>query len=94
MPDPARWNYSQGGGGWGNGELECYTDRVENSRVEGGMLLIEARQEKYMGCDYTSARLNTLAKGQWTYGRFEIRAKLPNTQGIWPAMWLLPTNIT
>jgi beta-glucanase (GH16 family) len=93
-PDPAKWNYSTGGSGWGNGELQCYTNRIENSYLAGGMLVIEAEKEDYMGCKYTSARLNTLAKGKWKYGRFEIRAKLPTTQGIWPAFWLLPTDIT
>ena len=93
-PDPKKWNYSTGGSGWGNSELECYTDRNENSFVENGMLVIRAVQEEYMGCQYTSARLNTLSKGEWKYGRFEIRAKLPTAQGIWPAFWLLPSRIT
>jgi beta-glucanase (GH16 family) len=93
-PDPKKWNYSTGGSGWGNSELECYTDRNENSFVENGMLVIRAVQEEYMGCQYTSARVNTLSKGEWKYGRFEIRAKLPTAQGIWPAFWLLPSNIT
>jgi beta-glucanase (GH16 family) len=55
--------------------------------------VIEARQERVMGSNYTSARLNTIVWGQWKYGRFEIRARLPNTQGIWPAFWLLPANL-
>jgi beta-glucanase (GH16 family) len=93
-PDPKKWNYSTGGNGWGNGELECYTDRTNNSFIDRGMLVITAVQEDYMGCKYTSARLNTLVKGSWKYSRFEIRAKLPTTQGIWPAFWLLPSDIT
>jgi beta-glucanase (GH16 family) len=93
-PDPANWNYSKGGSGWGNGELQFYTDSRNNSYIENGMLVIRAEKERYMGCDYTSARLNTMAKGEWRFGRIEIRAKLPETQGIWPAFWLLPSNIT
>ena len=92
-PDPARWNYSTGGSGWGNGELQYYTDDPTNAYIEDGMLVIKAEQETYMGRDYTSARLNTMVKGTWTYGRFEIRARLPNTQAIWPAFWLLPMFI-
>jgi beta-glucanase (GH16 family) len=91
-PDPAKWNHQQGGAGWGNGELQHYTNSIENSYIEDGMLVIRAKQEYLLGRDYTSARLNTLYKGDWTYGRFEIRAKLPNTQGIWPAFWLLPSR--
>jgi beta-glucanase (GH16 family) len=93
-PDPEKWNYSTGGGGWGNGELENYTDRRGNSYIQDGMLVIQAEQEEYMGRKYTSARLNTMLKGDWKYGLFEIRAKLPTTQGIWPAFWLLPSDIT
>jgi beta-glucanase (GH16 family) len=91
-PDPSKWNYQQGGAGWGNGELQHYTDSHENSFIEDGMLVIRAIEEEMMGRHYTSARLNTLFKGDWTYGRFEIRAKLPNTQGIWPAFWMLPSR--
>ncbi len=91
-PDPMKWNHSTGGSGWGNGELERYTDTIENAYISNGMLVIEARQETAMGRNYTSARLNTIVWGQWKYGRFEIRARLPNTQGIWPAFWLLPAN--
>ena len=93
-PDPGKWNYSTGGNGWGNGELQCYTDRIENSYIAEGMLVINAEKEEYMGCRYTSARINTLVKGEWKFGRFEIRAKLPTTQGVWPAFWLLPADIT
>lgn len=89
-PDPAKWNYSVGGHGWGNGELQYYTDRLENARIENGMLVIKAMEEDYLGRHYTSARLNTMVKGAWKYGRIEIRARLPATQGIWPAFWMLP----
>jgi len=91
-PDPARWGYASGGDGWGNHELQYYTaDRRENARVEGGRLIIEARQEKWQGNPYTSARLITKGKGDWTYGRLEVRARLPVGRGSWPAIWLLPT---
>jgi beta-glucanase (GH16 family) len=91
-PDPSKWNHQQGGAGWGNGELQHYTDSIENSFIQGGMLVLRAKEEEMMGRNYTSARLNTLFKGDWTYGRFEIRARLPTTQGIWPAFWLLPSR--
>lgn len=88
-PDPSRWNYSTGGYGWGNAELQSYTDRLDNAYIQDGMLVIKAQEEDGK---YTSARLNTMVKGTWRYGRFEIRAKLPLTQGIWPAFWLLPSQ--
>jgi beta-glucanase (GH16 family) len=92
-PDPAKWAYDVGGHGWGNRELQFYTaDRRENARVEDGHLVIEARREKWEGSDYTSARLVTKNKGDWTYGRFEIRARVPAGRGTWPAIWMLPTT--
>ena len=91
-PDSTKWNHQQGGSGWGNGELQHYTDTTENSFIQDGMLVIKANKEYMLGRDYTSARLTTQFKGDWTYGRFEIRARLPNTQGIWPAFWLLPSR--
>ncbi len=90
-PDPQRWTHDTGSRGWGNHELEFYTDRLENARVEQGRLIIEARREKFKNNDYTSARLVTKNHGDWTYGRFEIRAKLPAGRGTWPAIWMLPT---
>lgn len=92
VPDPQKWNYQQGGAGWGNGELQHYTNARENAFIKDGMLLIKANQEYMMGRDYTSARLTTQFKGDWAFCRVEIRAKLPNTQGIWPAFWMLPTR--
>ena len=91
-PDPAKWNHQQGGSGWGNGELQHYSDKIENAFIEDGMLVISANKEYMLGRDYTSARLTTQFKADWTYGRYEIRAKLPNTHGIWPAFWLFPTR--
>lgn len=92
LPDARRWSYDVGGEGWGNHEKQFYTDgRLENARVEGGHLIIEARKEPWQGADYTSARLVTKNKGDWSAGRFEIRAKLPEGRGTWPAIWMLPT---
>ena len=91
-PDSTKWNHQQGGSGWGNGELQHYTDKIQNAVIEDNMLVIKANKEYMLGRDYTSARLTTQFKGDWTYGRYEIRAKLPNTQGIWPAFWLFPSR--
>jgi beta-glucanase (GH16 family) len=93
LPDSTKWSYETGGDGWGNNELEFYTARrPENARVEKGMLVVEARKEKWDSSSYTSARLATKNKGDWTYGRMEIRAQLPEGKGIWPAIWMLPTK--
>jgi beta-glucanase (GH16 family) len=92
-PDTAKWNYDVGGNGWGNNELEYYSNaRPENARIENGNLVIEARKENLGGRNYTSARLLTKGKTQWTYGRFEIRARLPKGRGTWPAIWMLSAN--
>lgn len=93
LPDPSRWGYDVGGHGWGNKELQNYTDkRKENARVENGMLIIEARRDGDEKNPYTSARLVSKGKGDWTYGRFEVKAKLPSGRGTWPAIWMLPTQ--
>jgi len=93
LPASDKWGYDVGGGGWGNNELQYYTNaRSENARVENGNLIIEARKEQYEGREYTSARLVTRQKGDWLYGRFEAYAKLPSGRGTWPAIWMLPTN--
>jgi beta-glucanase (GH16 family) len=93
LPASDKWSYDVGGSGWGNSEAEYYTDRrLENARLEGGKLVIEAREEEYGGMHYTSARLVSRDAGNWLYGRFEIRAKIPAARGTWPAIWMLPTD--
>ncbi|HTX90109.1 MAG TPA: glycoside hydrolase family 16 protein [Anaerolineales bacterium] len=87
--DPANWTYDIGGNGWGNVEMEYYTNRPENARIENGMLIIEARSEQYQGLPYTSARLKSVGLREFQYGRIEARMKLPYGQGIWPAFWML-----
>ena len=92
--DDNSWTFESGNNnGWGNGELENYTNRVQNAFASNGNLIIEARQEDYNGSQYTSARMVTKAKKTFKYGRIDIRAKLPSTKGIWPALWLLGNNI-
>ena len=110
LPDPAKWGYESGF--IRNNEQQFYTrERKENARVEGGMLIIEARKERFRTPDlnlaandqkrgarsrefaeYTSASLTTRGKVSWTYGRIEVRAKLPSGRGTWPAIWTLGTN--
>jgi beta-glucanase (GH16 family) len=91
-PDPAKWGYDTGGGGWGNNELQFYTSETKNARVEGGLLTITAIKEKKETRDFTSARLVSKNKGDFLYGRVEARAKLPVGRGTWPAIWMLPTD--
>ena len=91
--NPGNWVFETGGGGWGNNELENYTSRTNNARIVNGQLIIEADQENYGGSSYTSARMKTQGKWSWTYGRVEARIKIPRGQGIWPAFWMLGTNI-
>lgn len=93
-PDPAKWSYDTGGDGWGNEELEYYTDSTRNSYIDHGYLVISANKEYYKGWNYTSARLVTRDKAAWNGGRIEVKAKLPYGHGIWPAIWLLPQNDT
>lgn len=92
-PNSANWDYNIGGNGWGNNELQYYTDRFENVKVEDGMLHITAIQEDYEGSGYTSARLVTKGLFEQKYGRFEARMKLPFGKGMWPAFWLLGSDI-
>jgi beta-glucanase (GH16 family) len=98
-PDPGKWSYDLGGGGWGNNELESYTSRSQNVQVSGGNLVMTAQQENYTGADgitrnYTSARLKTQGLFSQGYGRFEARMQIPSGQGMWPAFWMLGSNIT
>jgi beta-glucanase (GH16 family) len=93
-PDAAKWNFETGGNGWGNHELEYYTNRQENSFVQSGNLVIQTLKESFTGPDhitrdYTSARMTTKGLFEQAYGRFEARLKIPRGQGIWPAFWLL-----
>jgi len=83
-------NWVTGGDGWGNRELQYYTNRQENVRTEKGKLIIEAKKEYFQGSNYTSSRIKT--KQSWKYGRFEMRAKLPRGVGTWAAFWGLPTD--
>jgi beta-glucanase (GH16 family) len=87
------WNYEIGGGGWGNNELEIYTNAAENVFVKDGYLTIRATKNPYTG-DYYSGRLTTKGKQEFTYGRIDIRARMPIGQGIWPALWMLGANIS
>ena len=90
LPDSTKWTYDLGGDGWGNNEMEYYTaNRKENARVEHGNLVVDARKEDMGGKQYTSARLLTKGKADWTYGRIEVRARLPRGKGTWPAIWML-----
>ena len=91
-PDPDKWGYDTGGNGWGNNELEYYTDDIENARVADGLLTITARWEPTQGNEYSSARLVSKGKGDFLYGRIEAKAKLPTGRGTWPAIWMLPTE--
>ncbi|MYN05278.1 family 16 glycosylhydrolase [Pseudoduganella sp. DS3] len=91
--DVRKWVPEVAGHGFGNNEMQFYTARRENVRVEGGNLVIEARQEDWQGRRYTSARLKTAGLVERQYGRFEARIKLPRGQGIWPAFWMLGADI-
>jgi len=95
--DPSRWTFQLGDGtevglppGWGNNEMQYY--RAENATVTDGFLTITAREEPFAGRNYTSARMRSLGKGDWTFGRMEMRARMPIGQGLWPAFWMLPSD--
>jgi beta-glucanase (GH16 family) len=95
--DPSRWTPMLGDGtdyglppGWGNNELQYYL--AENATVADGFLTITAREESVGGREYTSARLRSLGKGDWTFGRMEMRARMPIGRGLWPAFWMLPSD--
>lgn len=92
-PDPAKWGYDLGAGGWGNNELQYYTNRPDNAVVSGGTLKIIAKAENFSGSAYTSARLLSKDKFSFKYGKLEARAKLPFGAGTWAAIWMLGSNI-
>lgn len=87
------WSYDTGGSGWGNNELEYYTNSNKNAFATSGYLVIEARKETMGTNNYTSARMISKDKKTFTYGRIDFRAKLPKGQGVWPALWMLGNNI-
>jgi beta-glucanase (GH16 family) len=98
--DPSKWSHEVGGGGWGNRERQYYTDGTQNAVVKGGSLVITATTDGasqygcwYGTCQYTSARLRTLGSFAQQYGRFEARMRLPFGQGLWPAFWMLGSNV-
>ena len=90
--DQSSWNYETGAGGWGNNESQYYRSGTNNAEVANGKLTITAKEEAYSGAPYTSARITTMGKREFQYGRIDIRAKLPYGQGIWPALWMLGAN--
>lgn len=90
--DHNKWSHDIEGPGWVNNERQNYTNRLENSRVEDGHLIIEARKDNFDGHEYSSARVHTRHKGDWLYGRVEVKAKLPTGRGTWAAIWMMPTN--
>lgn len=95
LPDPEKWGYDVGSqnNGWGNNELQYYTEAdLDNARVGDGVLTITAIREEMEGLEYTSARLVSKGKGDFLYGRFEVRAKVPPGVGTWAAAWMLPTD--
>jgi beta-glucanase (GH16 family) len=95
LPNSSKWSYDTDGNasGWGNNEKQYYTSaRLANAEVKDGYLTITAIKEDYQGFKYTSARLITKSKGDWLYGKVEVRAKLPDGRGMWPAIWMLPTD--
>lgn len=95
LPDSEKWTYDIGTGenGWGNQELQYYTDSPDNVSLDGnGNLVITARRESFGGQPFTSARIKTEGLFEQTYGRFEARLKTPYGPGVWPAFWLLGNN--
>ena len=92
IPDDTKWSYDLGGNGWGNDELQYYTSDPVNVRVKDGKLEIEAHYYKDAAIKYTSARLVTRQKGDWLYGKIDVKAKIPTGKGTWPAIWMLSTD--
>lgn len=98
FPDSTKWSYYIGDGcpdlcGWGNNELQYYTRKnLNNARVDNGNLIIEVHKEDIKGKEYSSAKLATKGLSDWKYGRFEIRARIPESKGVWSAIWMLPSD--
>jgi beta-glucanase (GH16 family) len=94
-PDPFKWGFDIGTGsdGWGNQELEYYTNRLQNAYVENGVLKVKAIKEDFKGSAYTSARLLSKGKFEFMYGKVEVRAKVPAAVGTWPAVWMMGGDI-
>ncbi|MFW5894945.1 MAG: family 16 glycosylhydrolase [Bacillota bacterium] len=93
LPSADHWGYDTGGHGWGNKELQYYTDRdPDNAFVEDGILNIRALKENHQGSEFTSARLVSKFFGDWEYARIQVRAKMPSGTGTWPAIWMLPSE--
>ena len=94
--DYSKWGIEVNAFGGGNNEMQIYTDRPENVRVQNGQLIIEARKDGYAEAgtkrEYSSGRIRSKHRGEWRYGRIDVRAKLPVGKGIWPAIWMLPTD--
>jgi beta-glucanase (GH16 family) len=90
--DRSKWEHEVNDKGGGNNELQFYTAEPANSYLKNGNLVIEARKETYQTRQYTSARMRTRNRGDWKFGKIEVRAKIPKGQGIWPAIWMLPTD--
>lgn len=96
--DRSKWSFIVNGDGGGNNEEQYYTDRSENTYIENGALVINARRESYTGDDgasrsWTSGRLQSKFQGDWTYGKIEARIQVPVGSGIWPAFWMLPSQL-
>lgn len=91
-PDPSKWSCEIGDHGWGNGELQSYTDSPSNVWVSDGALHIQAKKQSLGQRSYTSARLTTKGIADWKYGRIEVRLRPPSGRGTWAAAWMLPTN--
>ena len=93
-PNSNKWGYDLGASGWGNNELQYYTDRRDNSYVTDGTLKIVAKKEAFSSSQYTSARLLSKGKYSFKYGKVEVRAKIPAGVGTWPAIWMLGDNFS
>jgi beta-glucanase (GH16 family) len=91
-PDATKWTYDVGGSGFGNNELQYYTNTTNNAEVKDGLLTITAKKEVFGGMAYTSSRLVSKTGSDMLYGRIEVRAKIPAGRGTWPAIWMLPND--